>query len=86
MFFLALKINLNIMNSLKYNKNLMPAKKQDFKESYERLQEISEILDSQEIIDIDQLIKLQEEAKKLYTFCNKKLKDLDKKLDSNEKE
>ena len=58
--------------------------KQNFKESYKRLQEISEILDKEEVIDVDELIKLQEEAKKLYTFCNSKLKDLDKKLDSNE--
>ena len=58
--------------------------KQNFKESYKRLQEISEILDKEEVIDIDELIKFQEEAKKLYTFCNSKLKDLDKKLDFKE--
>ena len=60
--------------------------KKNFKESYKRLQEISEVLDNDEIIDVDELIKLQEEAKKLYIFCNSKLKDLDKKLDSNEEE
>lgn len=54
---------------------------QTFKKSYERLTEISNMLDKEEIIDVDELIKLQEEAKKLYTFCNTKLKGLDKKLD-----
>jgi len=57
--------------------------KKTFKSSYERLQEISNLLDNEEVIDVDELIKLQDEAKKLYTFCNSKLKDLDKKLDSN---
>lgn len=60
----------------------MPIKK-TFKESYERLVIISNLLDKEEIIDVDDLIKLQDEAKKLYTFCNSKLKDLDKKLDFN---
>ena len=57
--------------------------KKTFKESYERLQKISTILDNEEVIDVDELIKLQDEAKKLYVFCNTKLKDLDKKLNSN---
>lgn len=57
--------------------------KQTFKESYERLSEISELLDKDEVIDVDDLIKLQSEAKKLYNFCNSKLKTLDKKLDNN---
>lgn len=60
------------------------AAKKTFKESYERLMEISNLLDKQEIIDVDELIKLQDEAKKLYTFCSGKLKKLDEKLDSNE--
>jgi len=60
------------------------ATKKTFKESYERLTEISDILDKDDVIDVDELIKLQTEAKKLYTFCNSKLKDLDKKIDSNE--
>jgi len=62
------------------------ATKKIFKSSYERLQEISNQLDREEVIDVDELIKLQEEAKKLYTFCNSKLKDLDKKLDSNKED
>ena len=60
----------------------MAVKKATFKQSYERLMEISNLLDEQEIIDVDELIKLQDEAKKLYTFCNTKLKKLDKALDS----
>ena len=58
-------------------------KTQTFKKSYERLSEISNLMDKEEVIDVDELIKLQEEAKKLYTFCNTKLKGLDKKLDNN---
>ena len=58
--------------------------KQTFKESYERLEEINKILDRDDIIDVDELIKLQDESQKLYTFCNSKLKDLDKKIDSND--
>ena len=57
--------------------------KKNFKESYERLSEISDILDKEEVIDVDDLIKLQDESKKLYKFCNSKLKILDEKLDSN---
>ncbi|MDP2090320.1 MAG: exodeoxyribonuclease VII small subunit [Candidatus Gracilibacteria bacterium] len=60
------------------------ATKQNFKDSYNRLQEISNILDKEEVIDVDQLIKLQEEAKKLYNFCNSKLKELDDKIDSKD--
>lgn len=60
--------------------------KKTFKNSYERLQEISNLLDNEEVIDVDELIKLQDEAKKLYTYCNSKLKDLDKKLDSNKED
>ena len=62
------------------------ATKQTFKKSYERLQDISNILDKEEVIDVDELIKIQAEAKELYVFCNSKLKDLDKKLDSNIKD
>jgi len=57
----------------------MPTKK-TFKDSFERLEEISNMLDNEEIIDVDKLIKLQDEAKKLHTFCNSKLKQLDKKI------
>ncbi|MBT3727069.1 hypothetical protein HOG21_05290 [bacterium] len=64
-----------------YINNIMP-KKQTFKESYERLTKISNLLDNEEVIDVDELIKLQSEAKKLYSFCDLKLKDLDKKLDT----
>ena len=60
--------------------------KQTFKKSYERLQDISNILDKEEVIDVDELIKIQVEARELYVFCNSKLKDLDKKLDSNIKD
>lgn len=45
-----------------------------FKEAYERLQEIHVLLQSDEMIDIDDLILLQEEAKKCYDICHEKLK------------
>ena len=58
--------------------------KQTFKESYERLEDINKILDRDDIIDVDELIKLQDESHKLYIFCNSKLKDLDIKINSNQ--
>jgi exodeoxyribonuclease VII small subunit len=57
----------------------MPAKK-TFKESFERLQEISELLDKDEIIDVDTLIEVQKEAKELYKFCSEKLERVSAKL------
>jgi len=48
-----------------------------FETAYKRLKEINELLKSQQFIDIDQIIKLQEEAKGLYEFCEGKLKNLD---------
>jgi len=56
----------------------------NFKQAFERLKQISDILDKEEIIDVDNLIKLQEEAKKLYLFCNSKLQELDEKIDINQ--
>lgn len=64
----------------------MSDKKQNFKESYQRLMEISDLLDREEVIDVDELIELQAESKKLYDFCNSKLVILDEKLKSNNKE
>lgn len=63
----------------------MSDKKQNFKDSYQRLMEISELLDREEVIDVDELIDLQSESKKLYDFCNSKLVTLDEKLKSNTK-
>lgn len=60
-------------------------KEKTFKESFERLREISEILDKQDIIDVDELIKIQKEAKELYNFCSEKLEGVSEKL-SAEKE
>jgi hypothetical protein len=45
------------------------ASKKTFKESFERLKEISELLDRDEVIDVDKLIEIQKEAKELYKFC-----------------
>lgn len=41
-----------------------------FSEMYHRLQEIADRLKSSDIIDIDEILKLQEEAKKLYEVLN----------------
>ena len=46
---------------------------QDFKTAYERLQSIAAYLKSDQIIDIDQLMILQEEAKVLHEFLQSKL-------------
>ena len=55
-------------------------KQNNFKDAFIRLREIQEELEQEEIIDIDKLIKLQEEADKLYKFCNSKIKKLDKNI------
>ena len=46
----------------------------NFKEAYLRLQEIHQLLQSQEIIDIEELMKLQDEAKACYELCQSLLK------------
>ncbi|MBP7007880.1 hypothetical protein KBB05_04105 [Patescibacteria group bacterium] len=45
----------------------------DFKTAYKRLQEISEYLKSQEVIDIQELIALQSEATSLHEFLQSSL-------------
>ena len=50
----------------------------DFKIAYMRLQEITQIIKSTPVIDIEELMKLQEEAKTLYDFLQKKLHSYDK--------
>ena len=54
--------------------------KQTFEKAFNRLKEISEILENDEIIDVDKLIDYQKEAKKLSEFCNKKIKASEKQL------
>jgi len=49
----------------------------NFKTSFLRLREIQEKLEDEEIIDVDELIELQKEAKELYEFCESKIKKLD---------
>jgi len=44
-----------------------------FTQAYTRLQEIHELLQSDELIDIDDIIKLQEEAKACYDLCQEKM-------------
>lgn len=47
-----------------------------FKEAYSRLQDIHSLLQWDEMIDIDDIIKLQEEAKACYELCQEKLKKI----------
>ena len=48
-----------------------------FEKAYKRLKEVNELLKSDEIIDVNVILKLQKEAKKMYDFCKKELKKLD---------
>jgi len=45
-----------------------------FEQAYKRLQEIHLLLQSDDVVNIDDLLKLQEEAKSCYELCNEKLK------------
>ncbi len=51
-----------------------------FKEAYQRLEQIYNLLKNNEIIDIDEIINLQKEAEKLYNYCN----DILKKVNQND--
>lgn len=42
----------------------------NFKQAYLRLQEIHQLLKSEELIDIDMIISFQKEAKECYDICN----------------
>ena len=46
----------------------------NFKEAYTRLEEIYKLLQSEQIMDIDEIIVLQNEAKKCYDLCQSMLK------------
>ena len=45
----------------------------DFVKSFTRLQEIHTELQHNSLVDISQIMQLQEEAKKMYEYCNKQL-------------
>jgi len=45
----------------------------DFKTAYLRLQQIAQIIKSTPVIDIEELLKLQSEAKELHEFLQSKL-------------
>jgi len=51
----------------------------DFKIAYQRLQEIAQIIKSTPVIDIEELMKLQQEAKHLYDSLQEKLNKYDSK-------
>ncbi|MEF2175027.1 MAG: exodeoxyribonuclease VII small subunit [Candidatus Absconditabacteria bacterium] len=48
-----------------------------FKEAYLRLKEINEILKNDVIMDVDEIIKLQNEATTLYNICKNKLENFE---------
>ncbi len=48
-----------------------------FAEAYTRLQEIHEMLQWDDLIDVQQIITLQTEAKKCYELCQSQLKKLE---------
>ena len=48
-----------------------------FKKSYLKLKEINDLLISEEILDIDKILKLQQEAEKNYKICEKELKKVE---------
>lgn len=50
----------------------------NFKQSYLRLKEINDLLKNDVIMDVDEIIKLQNEATILYNICKNKLENFDK--------
>ena len=53
----------------------------NFREAFLQLEWINNKLQSNEVIDIEKIVSMQEEAKKLYDYCNKLLLKTEKKLD-----
>lgn len=49
----------------------------NFKESFLRLKQINELLKNDVIMDVDEIIKLQNEATILYNICKNKLENID---------
>lgn len=45
-----------------------------FKEAYRRLQEIHQLLQNTDVVDVEELVKLQKEAKECYELCQSLLK------------
>ncbi len=56
-----------------------------FKKAYEKLQDIYNQLQSEELIDVEQIVKLQEEAEKLYNTCKDILSKQTEKVEEKEK-
>lgn len=56
----------------------------NFTQAYQRLQEIQQLLQSNEIIDIEQLLTLQKEAKICYELCQSMLKKAEDQLGEEE--
>lgn len=54
----------------------MTTEKESFASAYQRLKDIYQEISSQEIIDIDKLLLLQEEAKNLHEYLQSRLATL----------
>lgn len=55
-----------------------------FETSFHRLQEIKELLAWQTIVDIDQILALQDEAKSLYDYCSARIKKAEQPIEISE--
>jgi len=55
----------------------------EFEKAYNRLKEINSLLQSGQIVDIQQIIDLQKEAEKIYKVCNEVICKNEKKIDSD---
>jgi exonuclease VII small subunit len=53
----------------------MTDKEMTFKEAYLELRKIYEYLSKEEVVDIDEMIRLQKRALELYQFCKSKIKE-----------
>lgn len=82
--FIKLNYPINQIQYIKFTYSLLNMKTQTFEEAFNRLKELSEILEQDSIIDVDKLIEYQKEAKKLQEFCRKKIKTSEKELNNNE--
>ncbi|MCK5718913.1 MAG: exodeoxyribonuclease VII small subunit [Thiomargarita sp.] len=58
----------------------MPRKTETYLKNYQKLQEIAEKISNIDKPDIDQLVKMIEEATKAYTYCQNRIENVEKAL------
>ena len=54
----------------------------NFRDAFLKLSEINKLLQSSEIVDVEKIISMQLEAKKLYEYCDKLLLKTEDKINS----